>query len=684
MFDRFMCSRRPQSLAVLFAVAAALSASSALALAGPAAAASTTVAFTAQGCTTWAVPKAVSSIQVQATGAAGGAGIAGPFAGMMAGGAGGLGDGVSGTLSGLTGGSQALDVCVDQGGGAGGAGNGGSGGGASGVSLGSDFSSPAIVAGGGGGGGGGSYGGGGAGGSAGTPAGQAGTNGFGGGGAGGNNTTGPGAGGGGDIPSCDGHGGGQFGSSGPGPGGGGGAGACGIGGGGGGAGYFGGGGGGSTGGRIGGGGGGAGSDFCATSIAGCTISSGAGTQATAGSGTGDAQVTITYTIPAPPSVSITTPANEASYNRGQVVDSSFSCRDGAGGTGVASCVDENGHPSGSPIDTSTVGPHTFTVTATSKDGLTGSASVTYTIMAPPSVSISSPRSDGTYAVGQSVATSFSCVDGPDGPGLASCVDSNGSSGASGHLDTSAPGAHIYTVTATSKDGQTGAQSISYTVAGAPSITITSPASGARFGFAQRVTASYRCQDGASGPGIRSCPAPVPNGANLDTSTPGPHSFTVTAISLDGQSVTETVRYAVRLPSNRLVGRARLKPYSDGRFAVVVRVPGPGRVDILVTAWKDNLAHTARLLEPAPGRFVFARAHAVAPGKMTLRILVRPNARGRRLLGHHRYRVTLRLWVTYTPRHGLPRSIGYYGLHLPRSGHETASRDTSAPRGNGRR
>lgn len=92
-----------------------------------------------------------------------------------------------------------------------------SGGGASGVSLGSNFSAPAIVAGGGGGGGAGSYDGGGAGGSAGTPAGQAGVNGGGAGGGGGNNTTGEGAGGGGDIPSCNGQGGGQSGSAGPGP-----------------------------------------------------------------------------------------------------------------------------------------------------------------------------------------------------------------------------------------------------------------------------------------------------------------------------------------------------------------------------------------------------------------------------------------------------------------------------------
>jgi hypothetical protein len=139
---------------------------------------------------------------------------------------------------------------------------------------------------------------------------------------------------------------------------------------------------------------------------------------------------------------------------------------------------------------------------------------------------------------------------------------------------------------------------------------------------------------------------------------------VTAISLDGQTATTTIPYTVGYPSNHLIGRPRVKALADGRFVVVVKVPGPGRVDILVTAWNDNLAHAAKLLNPAPRRFVAARASATTSRAGSVRIVVRPNRKGQLLVKYHRYQVTLRLWVTYTPANGQPRSIGFYGLHLP--------------------
>ena len=288
----------------------------------------------------------------------------------------------------------------------------------------------------------------------------------------------------------------------------------------------------------------------------------------------------------------------------------------------------------------------------------------FTIEDLPSARITSPADNQTFAIGERVVTSFSCAEAAGGLGISSCADSNGAGAPAGVLDTSRTGTFTYVVTATSKDGQSVRASIHYKVAGAPSAHVSSPADGATYTLGQIVAADYDCRDGASSPGIRSCAGPVASGAPIDTSQPGRRTFTVTVTSIDGQQTTVTVHYTVALPSNQFTVK-HLRVRRNGTVEFDVTVPHAGQLDVLETAWNDNLARAAIVLQPASRRFVFARQHRTALGADTLHLRVTPNKRGRRLVQHRTYRVTLRLWVTYTPASGSYRKQGFYGLHLPR-------------------
>jgi len=90
----------------------------------------------------------------------------------------------------------------------------------------------------------------------------------------------------------------------------------------------------------------------------------------------------TFTLPAvtdttPPTVIITTPADGASYTKAQVVAASYSCQDEAGGSGVASCAGPVA--SGGPIDTATIGGHSFAVTGVDNASNSATATNSYNV-----------------------------------------------------------------------------------------------------------------------------------------------------------------------------------------------------------------------------------------------------------------------------------------------------------------
>jgi hypothetical protein len=84
-----------------------------------------------------------------------------------------------------------------------------------------------------------------------------------------------------------------------------------------------------------------------------------------------------YVFGVPPTTLIAAPTDGASFTQGRVVAASYSCAAPAGATIIA-C--SGPVPSGAPIDTATLGSHSFTVNTVDTDGISATRTLAYTVL----------------------------------------------------------------------------------------------------------------------------------------------------------------------------------------------------------------------------------------------------------------------------------------------------------------
>ena len=159
-------------------------------------------------------------------------------------------------------------------------------------------------------------------------------------------------------------------------------------------------------------------------------------------------VTITVLDATPPAIAIASPVANAAYALDQIVFASYTCTDASG---IASCTGTAA--SGAQIDTSSPGPQPFCVTAVDGAGNTSTQCVSYSVLEPPTITVTSPI-EPIYELGSLLLAQYSCA------GAATCTGDVASGSA---LDTSTPGLKSFTITATDAAGNTTTQVVTYTV-----------------------------------------------------------------------------------------------------------------------------------------------------------------------------------------------------------------------------
>ncbi len=169
----------------------------------------------------------------------------------------------------------------------------------------------------------------------------------------------------------------------------------------------------------------------------------------------------------------------------------------------------------------------------------------------------------------------------------------------------------------------------------PAVVIRSPGT-TTYTQGQNVSADYECTD--AGSGVASCSGTVADGAPIDTSSAGTHTFTVQSTDAAGNQTTETVTYQVALLNCSLSARgrlvatrrgtinARVTPSGESARPIRINVRGAGVNRTVTLAGASNTA--AIRVKPTRAGTIWLTASSanMAPCRASVAVKRAPKAR----------------------------------------------------------
>jgi DNA-binding beta-propeller fold protein YncE len=226
-------------------------------------------------------------------------------------------------------------------------------------------------------------------------------------------------------------------------------------------------------------------------------------------------------------------------------------------------------------------------------------------LAPPTATIKTPATGGTYTVGEKVPTSFSCADSTGAPGIASCTDGNGATSGIGALNTSVAGTDTYSVTAASQDGLSSTANITYTVSGTGTTTTSTTSTTTTPTTTTTTTTTTPTPPGTAGPVTTS-------GATASTTLSCKGTATQTCSLTVSATVQETLSGSKILA---VAASAKKKPKTTQKTVVI------GTLSIKLKGGKKK---TVKLTLNKAGKALVAKHHGlkaqvkITDGKKVLR------------------------------------------------------------------